>query len=265
MPELPEVEIIRRGILKSLPKDPVQKVTLFRKNLRFALPILELHQLKNKIILSIQRRGKFLIFKTDLFDLISHLGMTGHWRYEDNYKPIKHDHVLIQWNNLNLIYNDPRRFGYILKSNLDSFKNYGPDPLLDSIDPNFFLNKSKKSKTPIKTWLLNQNNILGVGNIYASEILFRSKIHPKKLACKLTTSNWQRVVEETKNTLLESIDRGGSSLRDYKNVDGEEGKMQNHWSVYNRNGLSCIICNAKIKKITQINRSTYFCSVCQKL
>lgn len=264
MPELPEVEIIRIGIEKNLPKTSIKEVLLLRKDLRFLLPSKELLNLKNKTLISIGRRGKFLILKSENEEFISHLGMTGHWRYEKVHKPTKHDHIIIQWEDTNLIYNDPRRFGYILKNDSSTFKNFGPDPILDSINSNDFFIKGKKAKTPIKNWLLNQKNILGIGNIYASEILFKSKINPKKLASKLKLNQWEDIIKHTLSTLKEAIQKGGSSLRDYKNVEGKQGDMQNHWMVYGKENQPCSICKTKIKKIVQTNRSTYFCPNCQK-
>ncbi len=264
MPELPEVEIIKLGIQNQLPKEAIKEIKLLRKDLRFPLPLRELKDLKNKSILSVDRRGKFLILKTNTHHFISHLGMTGHWRYEATYAPIKHDHVVIEWSNINLIYNDPRRFGYILKFDQNTFKNFGPDPIHDQLDSNDFYSKAKKSNTPIKSWILNQKNILGVGNIYASEILFKTKIKPTKITSKLKFNDWINIITETKNVLNEAIKKGGSSLRDYKNVAGEQGDMQNHWQVYGQENSKCNICQTTIKKITQSNRSSYFCPTCQK-
>ncbi len=264
MPELPEVEIIRLGIEKNLPPDPISNISLLRKNLRFPLPIKELKDLKNKSLNSIGRRGKFLILRSENSEFISHLGMTGHWRYEKNYQPLKHDHVIIEWETTKLIYNDPRRFGYILNNTELTFKNFGPDPILDPLDKDLFFKSGKNSNTPIKSWLLNQKNILGVGNIYASEILFKSKINPKKITSKLKLKNWEDILTNTIKILNEAIHQGGSSLRDYKNIDGEQGNMQNHWQVYAKENSSCPTCANKIKKITQTNRSTYFCPHCQK-
>ncbi len=264
MPELPEVEIVKIGLLKQLPKTPILDLKLFRQDLRFPLPIKQLQELKHQTLNTIERRGKFLIFKTNKYNFISHLGMTGHWRYETEYTPIKHDHILIHWANVNLVYNDPRRFGYMLLSDEDTFKNYGPDPIHDYLDPQAFFELGQKSKTPIKSWLLNQNNILGIGNIYASEILFRAKINPKKITAKLKLNHWQDIISQTKKTLNEAISKGGSSMRDYKNVEGQQGDMQNHWLVYGQEHQKCKVCAQKIKKIIQTNRSTYLCPRCQK-
>jgi formamidopyrimidine-DNA glycosylase len=264
MPELPEVEIIRRGILKDLPRTEIKSVKLTRPDLRFPLPVNELKKIKNKKFIDIQRRGKFLIFKTTSSDFISHLGMTGHWRFESKYSPKKHDHVIIGWEKQNLIYNDPRRFGYILNLSQDMFSNFGPDPIEDKIDVNYFTQNYKSINTNIKSFLLNQKNILGIGNIYVSEILFKSKINPLKIVKTLKPEQWEKILSYTHETLTQAIELGGSSLRDYKNVDGKKGDMQNHWLVYGQENKPCSICKSKIKNITISNRSTYFCPKCQK-
>jgi formamidopyrimidine-DNA glycosylase len=264
MPELPEVEIVKQGLLKSLPKDEIQEVQTFRKDLRFPLPLKELAQLKNHSIKTISRRGKFLILETTSRHFISHLGMTGHWRFESTYSPLKHDHIRIQWNSQNLIYNDPRRFGYILNYEIDLFKNFGPDPILDILEAKNFYPRYKKSETNIKTFLLNQKNILGIGNIYASEILFKAKIKPLKKVRQLKLQDWESILVETKLVLNKAITLGGSSMRDYKNVEGDKGDMQNHWLVYGKQSIPCSVCKTAIKNITISNRSSYFCSQCQK-
>lgn len=264
MPELPEVEIVKQGLLKSLPKTEILEVKTFRKDLRFPLPLKELSQLKNNLIKTISRRGKFLVLETTTKNFISHLGMTGHWRFEENHRPLKHDHLLIRWQNQNLIYNDPRRFGYILNYSQEMFNNFGPDPILDPINASEFFNKHKKSETNIKTFLLNQKNILGVGNIYASEILFKTGIKPLKKVRQLKFKDWENILSETKIVLQKAITLGGSTMRDYRNVDGEKGDMQNHWLVYGKEGLPCSTCKGPIKNITISSRSSYYCVKCQR-
>lgn len=264
MPELPEVEIIKRGILKDAPKTKIQNIELLRSDLRFPLPKKNLNKIKDNKIINIDRRGKFLIFRTTSYDFISHLGMTGHWRFETKYKPQKHDHVIIHWPQKSLIYNDPRRFGYILNYTLESFNDFGPDPITDKIDVLQFAEKNKKSSTNIKSFLLNQKNILGIGNIYASEILFKSKLNPLTCVNKLKLKDWENIIKYTEETLSQAIQLGGSSLKDYRNVNGEKGDMQNHWLVYGQASKPCPTCKTQITHIVVSNRSTYFCSRCQK-
>lgn len=264
MPELPEVEIIRRGILRDIPQTKISSVDLFRPDLRFPLPLKELKRLKDQKITTIDRRGKFLIFKSTSSHFTSHLGMTGHWRFEKKYQPIKHDHIAIHWPQKSLIYNDPRRFGYVLNYTDNIFSDFGPDPIVDVINVAEFASRFKNSSTNIKTFLLNQKNILGVGNIYASEILFKCKINPLKLVNKLKPKDWENILFFTHEVLSKAIDLGGSSLRDYKNVDGEKGSMQNHWLVYGQVNKPCPTCKTKIKSTVVSNRSTYFCTKCQK-
>lgn len=264
MPELPEVENVRLGIKSKLPSTSIKSVEIYRPDLRFPLPSQELKALKDSKIDDIQRRGKFLIFKTRNQDFISHLGMTGHWRFETTYNPLKHDHILFNWNGISLIYNDPRRFGYFTSIAENYFDKFGPDPLLDKITPQSLSEKAIASKTNIKTWLMNQNNILGIGNIYASEILFKSKINPLKITSNISSKDWQTLLKNTKSILNQAIKQGGSSLRDYRNVDGASGNMQNHWKVYGRSGLNCKVCKGEIQKSVIATRATYFCKTCQK-
>lgn len=264
MPELPEVENVRLGLSQHLSKKPLTGVKLLRKDLRFPLPRKELLSLKMQKLLSLDRRGKFLIFNFDKISLFSHLGMTGHWRVESTYQPIKHDHLILMWEKQNWIYNDPRRFGYIGLNQGQLEKNFGPDPIIDKIKALDLLAKAKNKKQPIKTWLMDQKNILGVGNIYASEILFKSKVHPLRPAGDITSTEWSLILKNTKSILKKSIRLGGSTIKDYRTVSGEKGGFQNTWAVYNQHERSCVVCNAPILHLKLSGRATYFCKSCQK-
>ncbi|MCO5114241.1 MAG: bifunctional DNA-formamidopyrimidine glycosylase/DNA-(apurinic or apyrimidinic site) lyase [Bdellovibrionaceae bacterium] len=264
MPELPEVENVRLGLNQYLTKKPLTKVTLLRKDLRFPLPRKELLSLKNHCLLNLERRGKFLIFNFDHLSLFSHLGMTGHWRVEKIHRPIKHDHLILSWKDQNWIYNDPRRFGYIGLHTGQLLKKFGPDPILDDIKSNDLWLKAQGKKQPIKTWLMDQKNILGIGNIYASEVLFACGLHPLRPVHKVTETQWKQILQHTKRILKKSIRLGGSTIKDYRTVDGEKGGFQNTWAVYDKEGLSCKTCKHPIFHLKLSGRATYFCKSCQK-
>ncbi len=264
MPELPEVETVRRGLTKGLSKSKVIDVKLNRKDLRFLMPVKTLKAIESMSFISVKRRGKFLIFETTGLSFISHLGMTGHWRFESEYKPVKHDHLVFSWTDKKLIYNDPRRFGYILDYTSKIFEKFGPDPIEDRIDVSDFFRKHKHSKTNIKNFLMNQNNILGIGNIYASEILFRAGLKPSKVVNRLKLSHWIKIFTEITKVLNQAITLKGSTLKDYKNVDGKSGGMQIFWRVYARAGKPCFDCKTLILNKTIAGRSTYYCPNCQK-
>ncbi len=265
MPELPEVENVRLGLNQYLTKKPLTKVTLLRKDLRFPLPRRELLSLKDHRLLNLERRGKFLIFNFDHLSLFSHLGMTGLWRVEKEHQPIKHDHLFLSWKDQNWIYNDPRRFGYIGLNKGQLQSQFGPDPLLDKITAKDFALKAQNKKQPIKTWIMDQKNILGVGNIYASEVLFAAGIHPLVPACQITQEQWKKILQHTGRILKKSIKLGGSTLKDYRNVSGEKGGFQNTWNVYSKDTQACRVCHTPIEHIKLSGRATYYCRSCQKL
>lgn len=265
MPELPEVENVRIGLNKYLSDSPLEEVKLLRKDLRFPLPKKELLLLKNQRLLNLARRGKFLIFNFEKLSLFSHLGMTGHWRVETDYISQKHDHVLLKWKKHIWIYNDPRRFGYIGINDGQLEKNFGPDPILDKITVLDFLNRAKNKKQPIKLWLMDQKNVLGIGNIYASEVLFAAHIHPLQPTFSITKTQWQSILLHTKKILNKSIKLGGSTLKDYRKVDGEKGGFQDTWFVYGKDDEPCKTCKKPVQFLKLSGRATYFCKKCQPL
>lgn len=264
MPELPEVENVRLGLNKYLSDQPLEEVRLLRKDLRFPFPKKELATLKNQKLLSLNRRGKFLIFNFENLSIFSHLGMTGHWRVETTHIKQKHDHVILKWAHQLWVYNDPRRFGYIGLNTGQLEKTFGPDPILDKIIIHDFVSRSKGKKQPIKTWLMDQKNILGIGNIYASEVLFSSGVHPLRPTDKVTPTEWKSILAHTKRILKKSIKLGGSTIKDYRTVSGEKGGFQNTWNVYDRKDKSCTVCKRPIELLKLSGRATYFCKKCQR-
>ena len=287
MPELPEVEIVRQSLNKKIKQKKVKKVIVRNRNLRFKIPLNFESYFKNKKIVKVGRFSKYLIiyFFKGSYCLI-HLGMSGTIHIVDNkfikkftnssfynspYLPKKHNHVEIIFDNFKIIYNDPRRFGFfqLIKNSLDlkkRFNHLGPEPF----DPNFNLTyvfKFFKGKNKdIKSFLLDQKFVSGIGNIYASEILFLSKINPCKKASVLSKKECKKIILNSKKILLKAIAKGGSSIRDFKNTSGKKGNFQKDFNVYERQGLNCkrSKCKGIIRKKTISNRSTFFCNFCQK-
>ncbi len=287
MPELPEVEIVRQSLDKKIKHKKVKKVIIRNRNLRFKVPIFFKNFLKGLKIIKIDRFSKYLILylSNNAFCLI-HLGMSGTIHlvnrfkknsvtntsfYSSPFQPKKHNHIEIFFDKVAIIYNDPRRFGFFeLIKNKDllkkRFRHLGPEPFNFQFNKKYVYSFLRKKEKNIKTFLLDQKFVSGIGNIYASEILFLCKIDPKKKARKLSLNECEKIVKNSKKVLLEAIKKGGSSIRDFKNTSGVEGNFQNSFKVYNQEGRNCkrSNCIGKIQKINISNRSTFFCNICQK-
>jgi formamidopyrimidine-DNA glycosylase len=191
--------------------------------------------------------------------------------YNSPFYPKKHNHVEIIFDNLKIVYNDPRRFGFfeLIKSEAllkKRFNHLGPEPFDTKFNKEYVYSFFKKKGKNIKNFLLDQNFVSGIGNIYASEILFLSKINPNKKASLISQKDCKKIVINTKKVLIEAIKKGGSTIRDFKNVSGAKGNFQNSFKVYQRDGLHCKItkCKGIIEKKNTSNRSTFFCNICQK-
>ena len=287
MPELPEVEIVRQSLEKKIKEKVVQKVLVKNRNLRFKVHRNFEKHLQKKKIKKIDRFSKYLIIIfEDSSGLIIHLGMSGtiHLCFKDKKSiitntsfyhspllPKKHNHVEIIFDKIKLIYNDPRRFGYFIifnnKNELKKkFNNYGPEPLSDSFTLKYIVNYLKKKEKNIKNFLLDQKFVSGIGNIYASEILFFSNINPNRKAKNLRKYECKKILLYSKIVLKEAIKKGGSSIRDFKDTDGKMGSFQKNFKVYQREKLNCLKskCKGIIKKKIISNRSSFFCNFCQK-
>ena len=287
MPELPEVEIVRKSLNKKISGKIINEVRVKNRNLRIKIPKNFEEKLKRKKIKKIGRFSKYIIiYFTDCSYCVIHLGMSGTIHllntyskkkftntsfYHSPHLPKKHNHVEIQFNNLKLVYNDPRRFGYILFINsktelLNKFKKFGPEPFSKNFNINYVKTYFKNKKKNIKNFLLDQNFVSGIGNIYASEILFECKINPLISADLLKEEQIDKIIKQSKKVLKKSIIKGGSSIRDFKNTAGNKGSFQNEFKVYNRENLKCprVTCRGKIFKIVVTNRSSFFCNKCQK-
>ena len=283
MPELPEVETVKRGLEEFIINENIKKVNLSKFSLRFPWPKDFVSKVVGKKIISVKRRAKYIIIGlSDNYSIISHLGMSGTYKVlkkseAQDYVILKHDHLIIDLDNYKIVYNDPRRFGYIDLTNQEPeihkfLSSLGPEPLSNYFNADdlakALLNKSK----PIKNSLLDQNIVSGLGNIYVCEALFRSKINPKKNCSKLVTSkgrprkNLILLVRKINEVIKEAIEVGGSSLRDFSNISGKMGYFQSSFNVYNRENEKCLIdsCDGVVKRIIQSGRSTFFCSKCQK-
>ncbi len=280
MPELPEVETVRLGLEKVLVGRRLSEVRIMRPNLRFPFPIGFQDALKNKRVERLNRRGKFLLLDLDSRKtLIAHLGMSGHFKIYPSEQPeIEiHDHVLIEVEGgLSIRFNDPRRFGFMDLVDTDKlassnfFKNMGPEPLENNFNGPSLIKSLAGRRSPIKTVLLDQSVVAGLGNIYVSEALFRAGLSPKRLAVNITGVRAEVLVTAIRNVLVDAIAAGGSSLRDHRKPTGELGYFQHCFSVYGRAGMACsgCVCEVKktggVKKIYQSGRSTFYCALKQR-
>ena len=287
MPELPEVEVIRQSLDKKIKQKKVKKVIIRNRNLRFKIPLNFASFLQNQIITKVDRFSKYLILYLSNKKLcLLHLGMSGtiHIIHENKKNfitntsfynspilPEKHNHVEMIFKNFKIIYNDPRRFGFLQILSDQSmlkkrFSHLGPEPFDSKFNLNYVFYFFKGKIKSIKSFLLDQRFVSGIGNIYASEILFYSKINPNKKVSLLKRSECKKIIDNSKKVLLEAIKKGGSSIKNFKNTSGQKGDFQKSFKVYERNGLNCKKFNCKgiIKKKNISNRSTFFCNICQK-
>ena len=287
MPELPEVEIVRKSLDKKIRQKKVKKVIIRNKNLRIRIPNNFKKFLENKKIDKVSRFSKYLIIdlSNNGFCLI-HLGMSGtihliNYKKKNDFTnlsfynslnlPKKHNHIEIIFDKFKIVYNDPRRFGFfqIIKTN-DNLKkrlsHLGPEPFHNKFNLKYFQNFIKKKNRCVKDLLIDQKFVSGIGNIYASEILFMSRVNPNKKIKFLNNRDCCQIMINSKKVLLNAIRKGGSSIRDFKNTNGNKGSFQDNFKVYQREGQICkrINCRGKIIKKVITNRSTFFCNSCQK-
>ncbi len=281
MPELPEVEIVRRGLEAAALHKCIARVILNRPDLRFPIPADFQKVLQGHEIVSLRRRGKYILCFVESGDaFILHLGMSGRIKIltpGEKYEPQKHDHVVfILGDSTQIIFNDPRRFGFVdLTHNdtwrlYDSFKAMGPEPLSNDFHADALAVALRGRKSPIKTALLDQKIVAGLGNIYVCEALFMSGIHPLKAAGGISEQKLESLVRCIRDVLNRAIAAGGSSLRDYHHTDGSLGYFQYQFCVYDQAGNSCPDCDCDvatsggIQRIVQAGRSTFYCASKQK-
>lgn len=273
MPELPEVENVKRSMerLGSVGQEFAQ-VELLSPKLRTQLKASLKKQLPGQKIKKVYRRAKYLLFETDDFVLLNHLGMTGSWRaLKAKESREKHDHVVFNFRSgLVLVYNDPRRFGILEifdRDKIDQIKwlsSLAIEPWDKDFNGDYLFNKTRGVKSAIKSFVMDQRKVVGVGNIYASEALYRVGIRPTRPAGRMTRVECERLAVEIKNVLEAAIQAGGSTIRDYRNSEGELGGFQNHFLVYGRDGEMCGKCKALIRSKFLVGRNTYWCPKCQR-
>lgn len=271
MPELPEVETVKNGLKNKVLNKKITNCKVLYQGI-IAYPDKEnfIKNITNQTINDIKRRGKFLIFELDDYYLISHLRMEGKYFIKEPTETIsKHDHVIFTLDNINeLRYNDTRKFGkmhLVKKDELDitPIKKIGLEPWDELLTSKYLKEKLNKKKA-IKTLLLDQSIITGIGNIYADEILFISKIHPETNGCNLTNKNLNDIIDNTKKVLEKAILSGGTTIHSYTSVDGITGRFQQELLVHNKKTEPCPTCKTEIIKIAVNGRGTYYCPKCQK-
>jgi formamidopyrimidine-DNA glycosylase len=272
MPELPEVETIKRGLIPHLENTIIQDVVVRCSQLRWPMPVTLKSELTQQKISHLSRRGKYLFIHLTTGTLLIHLGMSGSLRLVKVDTPVtRHDHVdMILSNNLILRYHDPRRFGAILWTTGDPLhhpliKSIGIEPLDVNFTGLYLQEKANKRHVPIKSFIMNSKIIAGIGNIYAAEALFLAGIHPLYPAGQLTSKQYTQLVESIKEILQLAIVAGGTTLKDFVNSQGQPGYFSQQLSVYGRANLPCLRCEATLQSLQLGQRSTVFCEQCQPL
>jgi len=297
MPELPEVETVRRGLAPFMEGRRIRELTLNRVDLRFPLPENFKARVEGRQVEQLSRRAKYLVINLEGdLSLIAHLGMSGSFRIEEPYKAVQpgafyherskdqaHDHVVLRIGrdaepDTLIIYNDPRRFGFmdlIETSAIDTypaFKLLGPEPTGNHLSAQYLAERFRAKKGPIKSVLLDQTVIAGLGNIYVCEALYRAHIKPTRSAMSVVTPTGRPsrqlddLTRAIRDVIAEAIEAGGSSLRDHIQTDGSLGYFQHRFRVYDREDKPCLMegCDGIVHRITQSGRSTFYCPVCQK-
>lgn len=270
MPELPEVETTRAGIAPHLIGTKIQALRIRQPLLRWPIPPILIESLPGQRIEAIERRAKYLLVHAGSGSALIHLGMSGSLRVLAADAPIgKHDHYdwLLDSGRI-LRYTDPRRFGSLLwqpEGEIhELLANLGPEPLSDDFDGDYLWRRSRTRKAPIKTFIMEQAVVVGVGNIYAAEALFAARIHPKRAADSISRQRYARLATEIKRILIYAITRGGTTLRDFISPDGAPGYFEQELFVYGRAGEPCKVCGTSIRSITLGQRSTFYCTRCQR-
>lgn len=286
MPELPEVEVTRRTLLKFIENKVIKNIKINNPNLRFKIPENFKKNVTGQKIIKVLRRSKYiLIYLKNDYVMIAHLGMSGKFLIKNNYSKgflktsyysnefsSKHNHLEFFFsNNLKLIYNDPRRFGFFLLDKISKLEvnkflsKLGPEPLGKDLKKDYLILKTKATQRTIKTLLMDQRFISGIGNIYANEILFLAKIRPNKISSKLSLVDIGRLHPSIGKVLKRALKLGGSSIKDFKSSVGEKGRFQNEFKVYDREDLKCLRagCSGLIARVVSQGRASFFCNECQ--
>lgn len=272
MPELPEVETICRGISPLILGLKINSVIVRNHKLRWPIPENLPQILIGQCIRNIKRRGKYILLETTNGTLIIHLGMSGSLQVKPKEHALdKHEHVNIIFNDkIALCYSDPRRFGAILWTTENPLehsllKNLGPEPLDQDFTAEYLFDRAKRFHCAIKQFIMNGKVVVGVGNIYANEVLFAAKINPLQKANSISYQNCQLLTKKIKELLLSAVKHGGTTIKDYINSQGNKGSFQDKLKVYGRQEQSCVNCKTKLKHIRLGQRATVFCPYCQRI
>lgn len=270
MPELPEVETTRRGVQPFIEGQRVTQMVVRHRGMRWPVPEGLEAIIQGQTIHAVERRAKYLLLRCETGTLIIHLGMSGRLRVLDNDDNIgKHDHVDLYFDNGYVLrFTDPRRFGAVLWTETSPddhilINHLGPEPLSDSFDGDYLYTHAKGRSTAIKSFIMNGDVVVGVGNIYANEALFLAGIHPAKAAGKISKAKMGLLVETIKQVLDKALMAGGTTLRDFRKSDGKPGYFAQELHVYGRKDQPCLRCEQPILCIRQSQRATYFCKQCQ--
>ncbi|MEM9438192.1 MAG: bifunctional DNA-formamidopyrimidine glycosylase/DNA-(apurinic or apyrimidinic site) lyase [Pseudomonadota bacterium] len=283
MPELPEVETVRRGLSPVLEGQVIERADVNRPDLRWPLPARMAERLTGMRVMSLRRRSKYILADLESGEtLLIHLGMSGRMLisgaevggfYHEHPAPEKHDHVVLHMQNgARVTFNDARRFGHMDLWPTHDIENHwliqslGPEPLGNGFHERYLTEKLRGRNTPIKAALLDQRVVAGLGNIYVCEVLHRARVSPRRKAGNLSSARAGALVPIIRDVLSEAIEAGGSSLRDYRQADGELGYFQHTFRVYDREGESCVTggCAGTVRRIVQSGRSSFYCSTCQR-
>jgi formamidopyrimidine-DNA glycosylase len=271
MPELPEVETTRRGLEPRVVGRKFSGVVVRNASLRWPVPRDLGRRLSGEEVLAIRRRGKYLLFDCPKGHLLVHLGMSGRLTVVPEDRPAKiHDHVDLRLETHEALrLNDPRRFGAMLwitgpAERHALLRGLGVEPFDPAFTGDALHALARGRKVAVKNFLMDSHVVTGVGNIYASEALFRARIHPARPAGRISLERWRTLVAAVRETLSRALDAGGSSLRDYVSADGTPGYFQTETAVYDREGLPCRVCAKPIRAIRQGQRSTFYCAGCQR-
>lgn len=283
MPELPEVETVRRGLEPVMTDQMITLAKVNRPDLRWPFPENMAQRLTGQTVLRLRRRSKYILADLSSDEtLLVHLGMTGRMLvsgdvlgqfHQDHAPAQKHDHVVLDFaSGARVTFNDARRFGAMDLMPTDSWEAHhllakiGPEPFGNEFNEGYLVDALRGKNTPVKSALLDQRIVAGLGNIYVCEALFRAGISPKRVAGKISTKRVTSLVPIIRDVLSEAIEAGGSSLRDFRQADGELGYFQHNFDVYDREGEACrkIECKSDIRRVVQSGRSSFYCATCQR-
>lgn len=280
MPELPEVETVRRGLVPAMEGRRIAHVTLNRPDLRWPLPENMAARLEGARVERLRRRSKYILADLDTGEsLLIHLGMSGRMLVSgimlgdyhfEHPAPEKHDHVVLDMEGgARVTFNDARRFGAmdLVRTDREAahwlLAGLGPEPLGNDFSEAYLISRLHERKSPVKTVLLDQHVVAGLGNIYVNEVLFRAGIDPRRQAARIAAKRIGQIVPLVREVLSEAIEAGGSSLRDHRQASGKLGYFQHTFRVYDREGEPCPVCGTPIRRIVQSGRSSFFCPSCQ--